>query len=146
MVQWLAGQRVTASKLSTTRLYAASDADLNLTTTEADVSGATLTFTTTRANVKVTVIAVFDIGAVSTDPGAGQGKVNVDGANQSQDAVHRPSVNAQRAAVTSTHVVTLVSAGSHTIKLRGVVAGGTANHVRIRATHTTIQCIVEDNV
>lgn len=153
MVQWNAGQRVTASKLSTTRLYTACDASLTVTTVITDVSGLSLTFTTTRDNVTVDAIAFLDAEAVGADPLTGVlvGRLDVDDVEESAQIIwdagaNNTTADDMRTMVGQSWVFTLASAGSHTVKIVANRVGGTAGDLRINAVHSTLKLVVEDNV
>jgi len=153
MVQWAAGERITASKLSTTRISAACDAGFTPGTSVADISGMTITFTTTRANVVVHAIAVLDAEALTTTPSTGTlvGELLVDGSAQSAQILWNAGVAAAsnddaRGPGVQSWLVTLASAGSHTLKMRGSRVGGTASHMRVNAIHSTLTLTVEDSV
>lgn len=92
-----------------------------ITSTEADITGATITFTTTKANTLVMAVGTFD-ASIGTGSGTGviQGKLSVDGSNQTTVATGTFPTTSMRATVCQTWVVTLASAGSHTLKLRAV--------------------------
>lgn len=147
MAQWAAGERVTASKLSTTWRRASADAILALTPTETDIPGATITFTTTRDNVKVTVWGVFDVESIGIAAnGVVLGLLSVDGVSQTATATWQGDGDENRQTVTQVWTVDAGFAGEHTIKLRGDQVGGADGENRINPTHTTITAEIEDNV
>jgi hypothetical protein len=153
MVQWFAGQHITAGKLSTTHLQADCNATLTVDTTVADVSGMSLTFVTTRDNVTCDVWASLDVQAVGADPltGALVGRLDVDGSEEARQLIWNAGTNnttadEQRSTPAQTWTVTLASAGNHTIKVRANRSGGTAGDLQVRAPHSTLKVNVEDNV
>lgn len=153
MVQWAAGERITASKLSTTRLTAACDLALLVTTVATDVSGMTITFTTTRDDVTVDALAFLDAVTVGADPVTGTlvGELLVDSAAQPAQILWNAGTDAtpndgNRATVGQSWTVTLASAGSHTIKVRASRVAGTAGDLSINAIHSTLKLTVEDHV
>lgn len=153
MVQWAAGDRVTASKLSTTRVMAVCSAALLVTTTATDLTDLTSTFTTTRANVDVHVLGVLDAITIGADPVTGTlvGELVVDGSAQAAQILWNAGTDAtpndgNRATVSQSWLVTLASAGSHTIKMRASRVAGTAGDLNVNATHSTMSLTIEDNV
>lgn len=152
MVQWAAGDRVTASKLSTTRLSAAASALLVVTTTPTDVTDLTITITTTRANVDVQAHGVLDAEALNTTPGVVVGQLLVDGNAQTAQILWKAGANGNaantgaRVTVGQNWTFTLATAGSHTIKIQASMVGGTAAHARVNALHSTLNLVVEDHV
>lgn len=119
---------------------AACSGSVALTTTEADITGATVTFSTVKANAKYMVIASFYMSAVVGNSAVASGKLNVDGANQSGSANFTGVSTNERASVAQSWSGTLASPGSHTLKLRGVLSAGTG--VTVNSTHTTITVFV----
>lgn len=146
MVAWLAGQRVTASKLSVTTLQAAASSALLPTTTETDIPGATLTFTTTRSNVQVTVIAVADIESIGV---AADGivvvRLDLNGFARSEQVLWQGNGDENRSTCAGVWEFTLTQ-GTHTVKLTGDRSGGADGENRINSVHTTITAIIEDAV
>lgn len=118
----------------------ACSASVALTTTEADITGATVTFSTTKANAKYLVIGSFYMSAVVGSANVAAGKLNVDGANQAAFANFTGISTNERANVAQSWSGTLAAAGSHTLKLRGVLSAGTGTTVN--STHTTITVYV----
>lgn len=148
-MRWIAGQRVTASRLSRSTLSATSTVSLSPTTSYADVVGATLTFTTTRPNVEVRVMAVADCGTLGAAPsstGILVVQLSVDGFGETNTCIWQGEDDDNRNTTFQDWNVVLAAAGSHTLKLRGRRVGGTQGDSSIRSGHTTITAIVEDNV
>lgn len=117
----------------TVRVLAASGSLSPVTSTIADVTGATVTFTTSRVNASYVVVAMFDFSKTAT---AIQftGSVDVDGSAPNgsyQNAVFSDNANtiSDRASVATCGSGTLAAVGSHTAKLRAVRTGaaGTGN-------------------
>jgi hypothetical protein len=129
--------------LLTQLLTAIASSDLDLTTTDTDVAGATVTFTTTRPNARYMCIGTFYFSALLANSSIASGKLSVDGAtNQSRFANFTGSNTVpDRGTMSQTWVGTLASAGSHTLKLRGVHLT-TSNAVRVNSSHTTITVMV----
>lgn len=153
MAQWAAGERITASKLSTTRRDVAAGSALLITTTPTDVPDLTLTFTTTRANVDVHVIAFLDVATVGADPVTGTlvGELMVDGNAESAQILWNAGTDATphdggRSTVGQSWNVTLASAGSHTLKIRASRVAGTAGDLTTNAIHSTMTLTVEDHI
>lgn len=153
MVQWAAGERITASKLSTTRLRAVCGTALTVTTVATDIADMTLTFTTTRTNVNVHALAFLDAATVGADPVTGTlvGELVVDGNAESAQVLWSAGTDAtpndgNRAMVGQSWVVTLATAGSHTLKMRASRVAGTAGDLVINAVHSTLTLAVEDSV
>jgi len=119
-------------------LEARSSADETVTTTEADVNGATLTFNTTAPNTVVKVTSYWDVATTGgTDTFIG--KLMVDGAvNATGEAHVEGSGTTGRTTHAQGWTVTLVAAGAHTLKLRRVKAGA-ADTVTLYGIHTKIQ-------
>jgi len=113
----LAGQKVTADEYNadvTDYLHVILAADETVTTTLTDVTGVTSTFTTPVANTEVKVTAMCDVGISGTTDFAVITCV-VDGVTQTGNAKLLGNV---RTTIYGEWVVTLATAGSHTIKLQ----------------------------
>lgn len=119
-----------------------SSADVDLTTTEVDITGATVTFTTTRPNAKYVATGSFYFSALLANSSIASGKLSVDGTVQGRFANFTGSNTVpDRGSLSQTWAGTLASAGSHTLKLRGVHLT-TAAAVRVNTAHTTITVMV----
>lgn len=139
MTTYKAGQVLTADDLNQSVRGAAqarASGALTVTTTVADAPGATITVTTTEANAVAFVTGVFDVSNAGNDVFVGA--LVVDGATQSGQAI---ASGADRKTVSQTWIVTLATAGSHTLKLQANKAGSTAS-VTLNSTHTTITALV----
>lgn len=153
-MKWNAGERITAGRLSVSRVWlTASSAIASVTTTVTDIPGLSHTFTTTRDNVDVVASALIDAEAVGVDPltGALVGELYVDGVAEGEQLVWNAGTNnttadAMREGTSQQWLVTLTSAGSHTIKLTARRSGGTADDLTVRTTHTNLMLTIEDNV
>lgn len=153
-MKWNAGERITAGRLSITRQWLTASAGIaSVTTTATDIPGITHTFTTTRDNVDVEARAVVDAEAIGADPltGALVVELNVDGVAEGEQLVWNAGTNnttadGMREATPQQWLVTLTTAGSHTIKLTARRSGGTADDLAVRTTHTNLMLVIEDNV
>jgi hypothetical protein len=121
-------------------LSAACSSTIGLTSTEVDITGATLTFSTVRPNAQFMCTGSFYFSANAANTAQAFGKLSVDGTVQTSFAGFTGSNTAlDRSNGSQTWIGTLASAGSHTLKLRGVLAG---TGVNVNATHTTITVMV----
>lgn len=148
MAEWAAGERLTASKLSTTHRQVAAAGLLTPTDTYQDIPGASIAFTTTRPNVIVRATAVADCEGVpgTTNSGVIIVVVDLDGVNQGpQQCLYSADADIPRATVTQTWIAT-VSQGPHVMKLEARRSGGIADQIRINSIHTTLTLMIEDNV
>jgi hypothetical protein len=147
------GQEVTNADLSSATntfpgqmlaqsLSAACTALVSLTTTEVDITGATVTFTTTKPNARYMCTGSFYYGAGGASLGVAQGKLNVDGTNQAAFANFTGTNTTQdRTNSSQTWSGTLASAGSHTLKLRGVHSLA-SSAISVNPVSTTITVLV----
>lgn len=125
----------------TQSLLAACSTNVDLTTTEVDITGATITFTTRRANARVLIFGSFYFSVLTANNNIGQGKCSIDGTVQTAFANYTgDNLVPNRGNSSQNWIATLASAGSHTIKLRGVMTAGSG--YRVNAPHTTIAVIV----
>jgi hypothetical protein len=148
-VTFTAGQKLAAQDLdqlvsgTTQTIGSAANSHQAMTGSAADIAGTSLTFNTLYANTKVTIWAWFDVDSNSTTPanwGTFVGFAVVDGTSlQSQGEAHAAGV---RDTCSQGWIITLVAAGSHTIKLQGLKTGGT-DTVSTNATHTKWHALVE---
>lgn len=139
MATYKAGQILTADDLNQSALGAVSataSASLTVTTTATDIAGATVNITTTAANAVAFVTGIFDLQNTGADTFVGM--LDVDGAIQAGQAI---SSGAGRNTVAQTWVVTLATAGAHTLKLVGSKVGA-ASVVTCNSTHTKITALV----
>jgi hypothetical protein len=130
------GQRVTAAMLNRiTRgdLEALVSSDYTITTTEADVPGASLSVTTIQANTVLKITACFDIECtgISDFPFV---LLYVDGAAQSDNMKFQ---HTGRGTVSKTWLVTRGAAGTFTVKLTADKVG-TTNTIIIYQTHSNL--------
>jgi hypothetical protein len=130
-----------AARLLTQVLTAPSTNSVDLTTTEADITGATVTFTTLRPNARYLCMGSFYFSAIGASGHIASGKLSVDGTTQTP-AANFTGDNATPARTNSSQTWsgTLATAGSHTLKLRGV--SGAAGVHRVNAGSTTITVFV----
>lgn len=138
-----AGSRIKAANTPAPYVVSAA-ATANLSTassTAADIVGASVPITTAQANAVVQVIGVFDMTTSSTG-GNGVGTCVLDGVTQSGQAIHALATSNDRDTVAQVWVLTISSAGNHTIKLQG--AATSTGTVLIGNTHTTITATVYD--
>lgn len=122
-------------------LQAACSSDVNLTSTEVDITGATLTFNTVRPNAQYMCIGSFYFAAVAASTAVGSGKLSVDGVVQPAFANFSGATVQDRTNSEQTWIGTLAAVGSHTLKLRGVTGAAASTH-RVSATATTITVMV----
>lgn len=129
----------------TNSAFAQASGSLTTTTTVTDVPGATVTITTQVANTVVVVYGMFDVLCAGTTTGdIGVGTLNVDGTDvATHNAIVEGKVGASNEVrLTGGQVwrVTLATAGSHTLKLRGsrFNAGVQTGTITFQLTHTTI--------
>lgn len=133
---WVTGEVVTAALLNThmrdnlnflktvgglTKLtQVAATADLSLSTTPTDVTGATTSHTTTIANATVVAIGVFEFAVATSSAGVLlKGHINIDAANVVPEATAEDDNANLRGTFPAVYVGTLATAASHTIKLQG---------------------------
>lgn len=131
------GSRATAvalNRITWNVLEAVVSSDQTVTTTETDVAGASITVTTTQTNTKVKITASLDCELTGTAGDFPFVVCHVDGVAQSANLKFQVLGRASRA---RTWVVTLGTAGSHTIKLRRQKIG-TANTATIYSTHSNL--------
>jgi hypothetical protein len=132
----LAGQTLTAAmlaQLANNAIILTQDASTTSPSlgAQADIAGCSRTFSTVNANVQCLIAGVFDFSFTATGNIA-QGFCNIDGVSQAAVA----ESNALRACSTQFWVVTLSTPGSHTIKLRAAITGGTATSISGNTTLT----------
>lgn len=135
MVSFLAGRPLTAAELNQavmTGRSAAASGSTTVTTSVADVAGATFTVTTIADNQVAMVTGIFDVTNGGND--AFVGVLNVGGSAQDGQAI---SVGADRKTVAQAWIVSLPTAGSYTFKLQTYKVGSTAT-VTLNSTHTRI--------
>lgn len=101
-----------------TELEQACTADTTLTTSYADVTGASITFSTPAANSIVIVNANFDLRITVANTGYCYGAVAIDGTRHSRQMLGVYQSVETRANYNLRIKTTLASAGSHTIKLQ----------------------------
>jgi hypothetical protein len=119
-------------------LEARSSGDETVTTSVADVNGATLTFTTAVAGTVVKVTSYWDISSTgSTDVFIGT--LYVDGSVYAFGEAHLEGGDTSaRTTLAQGWTVTLASAGSHTLKLRRTKTSN-SDTVTLYGIHTKIQ-------
>jgi hypothetical protein len=129
-----------ALKYGTIPVYhAAATGNLSVTGTEADVPGASVSVVVRGNSSTVVVIGVFDEQTNASSSASVSGFLNWNGSDRSEQAVTQTGdAAAVRGTVAQCWVITGVTAGTYTAKLRGSgTTGGT-----IRGTHTTITAMV----
>ncbi|MFE2021292.1 hypothetical protein ACFW9O_24920 [Streptomyces sp. NPDC059499] len=127
-----AGGIVTAGQLARMQPVvneATGSSNLALTTTEADVAGATITLTTTTANARYVVTGTFVFDITSATTALAEGILHVDGVQASGNARWSGEVTTDFGTAAQQWSGILASAGSHTLKLRGVMSSGTGIQV-----------------
>jgi hypothetical protein len=95
-----------------------------VTSTEADITGATLTFSTVGTNTVCVVIGCFNFSIATGATGSVDGKCNVDAVNQADFCRLALSATSMQCEGTQVWMVSLAASGSHTIKLRAVNNSG----------------------
>lgn len=146
----LAFEVVTADRLNRmqpTEYFVAASGDVALTGSAADITGATITFSTNAANAKAACTWFADTDSTNTTAAIASTYLNVDGVDQTSPMTiqEQGTANDTRPTVGQQSTVTLASAGSHTIKLRGQRVSGSGG-VTIKTTHTTLRIVVYEVV
>ncbi|MEO3923017.1 hypothetical protein ABGB07_03925 [Micromonosporaceae bacterium B7E4] len=142
----LAGEIVPAGRLGrmqpvTYEAAASSSLDITDSTTISDITGASVTLTTAAANAIAIVDGTFDCNVITTNASTLMlGRLNVDGSDQTAQATYAMDT-ALRGTVTQTWRVTLASAGSHTLKLRGSLSAASGRGV-FTFQNTKIQIMI----
>lgn len=143
-----AGEIVTAARLNRLQPVTAeaiATADVTLTGTEADVTGASITFTTQTNNAVYVAIGTFDFHTtVGSAALLGQGRLNVDGVTDGEEG-HADASTVNRTTIAQVWRGTLPAAGSHTIKLRALKNGG-GGTIATRLTHTKLNIAIYEVV
>lgn len=109
----------TLGQVTTAELEQESTADYTLTTSYADITGASITFNTTVANAVVVINADFDLRTTATGTGYCYGGVVIDGALHARQRLFVFQSAETRAGGHLRIKTTLATVGSHTIKLQG---------------------------
>lgn len=127
---FLAFEIVRASKLNRIQPVVYSGVQVNtgqqtITTSQADLIGATVTFTSLTAAV-CTITMSFDVEVGATGASVFQGRVVVDGSTITNKEAHINGSNVIRAMATQTVEFTLSGAGSHTVKLAALKTAAAA--------------------
>lgn len=135
----LAGQKTRFADLPAV-FQAGPNANLTLSTTETDVSGATVTISTVRANTVVQIHASFDIRITTAGTSFCRGRIAIDGVTQARQALFLAQTAETRVAMRCVQTATIASAGSHIVKLRGSkdAAGGVASIEQGNCTAITV--------
>jgi hypothetical protein len=114
-------------------------ANLTLATGAAvDIPGCSVTVETEVANARFIAYGVFDMQMVNTSSTTGVGVLDVDGTDESRQAIFNGLTNGARETVVQVWSGVLAAAGSHTLKLQGFIGAGTTLHVRANTPHTTL--------
>lgn len=120
-------------------------ASLSLTAAAADVTGASVTLTTVAPDAVCIAVWFVDFDAITANTAVGIVTANVDGVDQTPNAIFEIDANNnRRGTVGQLYRTTLPSAGSHTIKLRGQAASGTDNALRVNTTHTRLLVTIQE--
>ena len=112
--------------LIVTHYEAIATASLSVTTTEADVAGTTITVTTTTPNAHCTAWMTIFANTGATAGAANSNlvaRLNVDGVNQSEEARLSLELVPVRITFSQVYDFVLATAGTHTIKIRGLRSG-----------------------
>lgn len=133
MALFVAGQKVRASQLNAAAnnvVMTDDPATTNQTAAAAaDIAGCTRTFTTTTAGTQVFVVATWDVSITNDSVNTFVGTLLVDGVAQPAQALLGAPVTAVgkslRVSISKMYVFTLAAVGSHTVKMRSAVTGGT---------------------
>lgn len=117
---------------------------LDLTTSDVDVPGATVTIVTTKPNAKYRVDGSFYMSAVTGGTGVATGKLAIDGVNQTANANWTGVDTVARGTPAQAWQGTLAAAGSHVFKLRASqsAVGGGNGAFRVNTTGTAIAVMV----
>lgn len=118
-------------------------ANVDLSATEVDITGASVTFTT-RANARYFCTGSFYFSSIAASAQVAAGKLSIDGSIQPAVA-NFTGLNTVPDRVNSSQSWTgTLAAGSHTLKLRGQITTGTPPQtgVRVNAGSTTILVLV----
>lgn len=102
-----------------------------------DVAGCSVTFVTEAANAAFIAYGVFDMSMGATSNSTGVGILDVDGTDESRQAIFNGQTSGVRASVMQVWNGVLAAAGSHTFKLQAQRAVG-AGAINVNTTHTTI--------
>lgn len=102
-----------------------------------DVAGCEVEIETEAANAKYIAYAVFDMSMGATSNSTGVGILDVDGTDDTRQAIFNGQTSGVRATVMQVFSGVLASAGVHTFKLQAQRAVG-AGAMNVNVTHTTI--------
>ena len=144
-----AGEIITAGRLNRLQPVpreAAATNDLTLTTAEQDILGASITVITQTANAVYLAYGVFDMSATTGAAGVIMvGRLAVDGVSDTEEAHADGSTTGARITASQDWRGTLATAGSHTLKLRGLksAAGGT---MLARTIHSKLTVVIYEVV
>jgi len=108
--------------------------DQTVTTTQTDLAGASISFTTAEANTQVLVTGVFDVNSTHASD-VFIGTMSVDGGAVQVSEAHLTGV--LRANISQQWLVTVATAGAHTVKLR-VAKVNNLGTVTVYANHSNI--------
>ena len=118
-------------------LVALASSDLTVGTSDTDIAGATITVTTQVANAVARVAADYDWDCTVTGTGYCYGNLYVDGTRQAGEAIFVAQSAETRIPGSKHWTITLATAGSHTLKLRGRKDSGSGTGI-FRAAGTSI--------
>lgn len=124
---------VTSRKLKPTKGVVRATGNVNLSTSAQDATGASVSITCDVASTCIAT-AFFDVQGIVSGTSAFIGYFNVDGSNQSAEAILASASGSIRATVGQTWSVSL-SAGVHTLKLQAKVQVDTGTE-QLNTTHT----------
>lgn len=112
---------------------------LSVTASEADVTGATVSVVVRGNSSTVVVSGIFDMQTNASAAASVSGFLNWNGGDSTENAlIQTGTATSMRATTAQTWVITGVTAGTYTAKLR---ASGTTGGT-VRATHTGITAMV----
>jgi molecular chaperone DnaK (HSP70) len=121
------------------------NANENVNATHEDAPGTSVTFATDNANAIAIIVAVWDLEFTNTSGQTSQhviGYLSIDGVEQTAQGVLRCLQN-NRGTVPQVYVVTLASAGNHTIKQRASCSA-TVGTGTVREIHTNWVALIID--
>jgi hypothetical protein len=124
---------------------AEASANLTLATGAAvDIPGCSVTVETEEDNARFTAWGFFDMQMIATSSTTGVGVLDVDGSDESRQAIFNGLTSGARQTVGQCWTGVLATAGFHTFKLQGFIGAGTTLHVRANTPHTTLTVTVRE--
>lgn len=133
------------NNLIVTTYEAECDSTLTLSTTSTNVSGTAITVVTTTNGARWRAWGTFDARAFTGGAAVMQGRLEVDGVEEGREAIMNGASTGDRATIGQTWSGTIPSAGSITIRLRGVKSANVGT-LRFEAVHTSLLVEVQEVV